>query len=178
MNARLLFSLVVFLSAAAMPAFAHQPQAPLDLSRIRLADGHTARVFRLALERSAIVRDFVAQIEAGQDLVYVRLSDIPDSLTGRMTLMGRGGGHRYLSVLVSRKLSPFDAIATLAHELEHVLEVMADPEVEDAKSLAALYRRIGLENETGGKVSWDTAAAQRVGHQVRRELATSAHRVR
>ena len=37
-------------------------------------------------------------------------------------------------------------IATIAHELQHAVEVIEDETVNDEKSLVALYRRIGQQS--------------------------------
>ncbi len=62
-------------------------------------------------------------------------------------------------------------IATIAHELQHAVEVIDDDNVNDEKSLVALYRRIGQQSGNASPSRWETTAAQQAGFQVRKELA-------
>ena len=69
-------------------------------------------------------------------------------------------------------LTPDQMIATLAHELQHAVEVVEDSAVTDEKTLVALYKRIGRPNRTNSSTGWETVAAQEAGYQVRRELVS------
>ena len=64
-------------------------------------------------------------------------------------------------------------IATLAHEFQHVVEVIDEPLVVDDNSLVRLYRRIGVENGERRQTGWETMAAQATAAQVRRELVAA-----
>jgi hypothetical protein len=55
-----------------------------------------------------------------------------------------------------------DAIAMVAHELQHVVAVIDHPEVRSNATLLDLYTRIGHATGTGG-LRWDTADAVAVG---------------
>ena len=57
--------------------------------------------------------------------------------------MTKAGGFRYLRAAISTDLSSDQIIASLAHELQHVVEVIEDSNVVDERSLVALYKRIG-----------------------------------
>jgi hypothetical protein len=178
------------LPAAAQPASLPQPLTPLvepaiahpppDYSewwrdggpRIRTSDGRAALILRLGLERSAILRHLVDEIEGGRVIVYVGISnDMPDRLAGSLKFAGNAGRFRYLRVLLNADLSAEQVVASLAHELQHVREVMASPDVQDDQSLEGLYRRIGRENGVAGGGGWETDEARAVGADVRRELA-------
>ena len=60
-------------------------------------------------------------------------------------------------------------IATVAHELQHAVEVIEDESVKDERSLVALYKRIGQPSRAANS-GWETTNAQQTGYQVRREL--------
>jgi len=45
--------------------------------------------------------------------------------------------------------------------------------VIDERSMTALYKRIGQPSGSAGLKGWETAAAQRTGTQVRRELVSA-----
>jgi hypothetical protein len=93
------------------------------------------------------------------------------NLAGMLTWMTQAGGVRYLRASVSPDLTGDQMIATIGHELQHVVEVIEDDAVRDEKSLVALYQRIGEQNSKAMPSRWETQAAQRAGLQVRKELA-------
>lgn len=151
-------------------------QAPLtpvsEWSRLRVTDSRTAHYLREGVARSAILRDLVATVEDGDVLVYVGSdSHMPGRQTGRMMLLGVLDNYRYVRVWIRGGLVPDQFIAALAHELQHVTEVVAHPEVQDATTLVGLYRRIGNERQARGRTSFETPAARKVTIDVRRELA-------
>jgi hypothetical protein len=141
--------------------------------RIRPGDARAALILRLGLERSAILRQLVDEIEGGRVIVYVVLNgDMPDRLAGSLNFAGEAGRYRYLRVSLNADLPADQIVASLAHELQHVREVMAAPEVRDDASLRSLYRRIGQESHVAGKLGWETNEARAIGVDVRRELSS------
>jgi hypothetical protein len=86
---------------------------------------------------------------------------------GRVHFMGASGGVRYLRLQVRTTLNRYDIIASIAHELQHAIEISCHPEVIDESSLAALYRRIGDEHEW---CMFETEEAVQAGRAVRTEL--------
>jgi hypothetical protein len=87
--------------------------------------------------------------------------------------MGKAGGFRYVRAQISTELNPDAMIATLAHELQHAVEVIEDEGVIDQRSLEQLYRRIGRRSGGSMPAGWETEAAQQAGLRVRRELSTT-----
>ena len=63
-------------------------------------------------------------------------------------------------------------IATIAHELQHALEISDDPQVVDEATLARLFQRIGWWR-VGDGVAFETAAALMTQRTVLSELSTS-----
>ncbi len=177
--------------AAGQPASPRQPFAtlappaiaepPSDLPewwrdggpRIRTTDASAALILRLGLERSAILRQIAEDIEAAPVIVYIGIrTDMPNRLAGRLNFAGRGGRYRYIHVALNGNLPAGQIVASLAHELQHVREIIAAPEVQDDESLTRLYRRIGRESRLNGDVGWETDGARAVGSDVRRELTS------
>jgi hypothetical protein len=142
-----------------------------EWSRLRVTDSRTADLLRRGINESPLLREMVARVEAGEVMVYLFADDtVPGRQTGRMNFLGEAGAHRYVRVSIRRSLPPHQFIAALAHEIQHVHEIIAHPEVRDAASLLALYRRIGNERQARGRSSWETDAARKVSHDVQREL--------
>src|SRR5690606_7107792 len=108
----------------------------------------------------------------GDVIVYLMVSkELPNRLAGSLSVVARAGRYRYLRVMLNATLSAEHLIASLAHELQHVREVMAHPDVDDGASLSTLYRQIGRESRIAGRTGWETDAAHAVGVDVRRELS-------
>lgn len=159
-------ALSVFVTAAT--AFAAGPGAEV---RLRPQDSRLEQVLKEGARRSATFKSLVDRIEASNVIVYVALNPImKSSLSGMLTWMTRTGSYRYVRASISTDLTFDQMIATVAHELQHAVEVIDDETVTDEKSLVALYRRIGRQNSSAAPARWETDAAQQAGFRVRREL--------
>ena len=76
---------------------------------------------------------------------------------------------RFVRASVRPDLRARETLAMIAHELQHVVEVIEHPEVRSERELADLYGRIGHTiGSAGGR--WDTTAALQTGDRVRIEL--------
>jgi hypothetical protein len=134
-----------------------------DQARIRPQDPRLAELIRIGANRSATLRDIVRRIESGHLFVYVAWTpNMRASLAGKLTWITKSGAFRYVKVTINTEQSSEQMIATIAHELQHALEV------------SALYRRIGRPSAATAIAGFETAAAQAAGWQVRRELVVSA----
>lgn len=141
--------------------------------RLRPQDPRSVQVLREGAARSATFRALVNRIEASNLIVYIAVNPIlKSSLSGALTWMTRAGDYRYVRASISADLTLDQMIASVAHELQHAVEVIEDESVTDERSLVALYKRIGQPSRAAGPSGWETLAAQRTGTQVRRELVT------
>jgi hypothetical protein len=167
---RLVFSLALSLTILTTATFA----APRDGGpRIRPQDSRTRQVLKEGSERSATFKALVDRIEASNVIVYVAVNPLlRSSLSGSLTWMTRAGEYRYVRASISPEMLFDQMIATVAHELQHAVEVIGDESVIDEKSLSALYKRIGHESQATVPSGWETVAAQETGWQVRRELVS------
>jgi hypothetical protein len=163
--------------APSLPAVAPLPDPPVQEwwrsggPRLRPTDLRLDVALRNGLERSALLRGLVSTIEANDVIVYAGLaSRMTKGLSGRLTFVGSAGRYRYLRVMLNHELTGDLLIASLAHELRHVVEVIEHPEVRSEATLRDLYRQIGYSNEADGSLGWETDAAQDVAYEVRREL--------
>jgi len=143
--------------------------------RIRPTDGRVRALLASGLERSPLLRDLVGRVESGDVIVYVGMNPIMQrGIAGCVTFVSDAGRYRYLRAMLNPELTTEQLIAALAHELHHVSEIMAHPEVRSEPALASLYRRIGTENRRSVRSGWETNAAEQVGWDVRRELKEHA----
>jgi hypothetical protein len=147
--------------AAASPAEPH----------LRPQDDRLRQLLRSGSERSATLKSLVDRIESSRVIVYLGVNPrMKPNLSGMLTWMTKAGDYRYVRVSISPDLSADQMIATMAHELQHAVEVIDDETVSDEKSLIALYRRIGEQPSSSKPSQWETEAAQRTASQVRQEL--------
>jgi hypothetical protein len=137
--------------------------------RIRSVDHSVRRLMRRGYRNSATFAGLVARLQRSDVIVYVEdVPRLPGGLEGRMMMLPRSNGYRYVRIQLALRGAPEDAIAVLAHELQHAVEVAEAVEVNDTDGLQRLYERIGVRS---GPLVYDTVAAQQTGRIVRRELA-------
>jgi len=166
MRALLLIVLSSFVAASS--AFASEASKG---PRIRPQDDRITAMLAAGVARSASFRALVDRIEASDVFVYAGMSPLLKSgMAGRLSWMTKAGGYRYLRVAISTDLSSDRIIASLAHELQHVVEVIEESTVVDEKTLETLYKRIGQRSRVTANAAWETVAAQEAANRVRREL--------
>lgn len=169
---RLLLSLALSVIVLSSPVLV--AAAPEAITHLRPQD-RLKQLLREGSARSATFKALADRIEASDVIVYVALNPrMKPGLSGMLTWMTNAGGYRYLRASISQELSADQMIATIAHELQHAVEVIDDEAVNDEKSLVALYRRIGHQRGASASSQWETTAAQETGFQVRKELVTVA----
>jgi hypothetical protein len=166
----------LLLSVALLSALVISPTAaaagPDGGPRIRPQDSRTRLMLQEGAARSATFKALVDRIEASNVFVYIAINPLLKStLSGSLTWMTEAGGYRYLRASISPDLLFDQMIATMAHELQHAVEVIGDETVKDEKTLVELYRRIGQRSQHA-TAGWETTAAQETGWQVRRELVS------
>ena len=116
---------VVLCSLVSTSALAADIDESWREARIRPQDPRLIAVLREGISRSATFRALVNRIEASNLIVYVSLSPVMRaSLAGKLTWMTRAGDYRYLRATINTEQTPDQMIATLAHELQHAVEVL------------------------------------------------------
>ena len=137
--------------------------------RVRALDPALASLVAAGVRRSSTFARLLEAIEANDVIVYIESNvDLPMSLAGRLMLVPAHHRQRYLRIQVAPHGTDEDTIATIAHELQHAVEVAESPEVRDEPGLIALYKRIG--HIAAGRHAFDTSAARDAGRTVRSEL--------
>ena len=162
---------LVLTMTTAMAIDARASDGHLDLPHIRSDDRRLQALIDDALATSATVRALVERINASDVVVYVACEIDPGSRgPGRLNFISAAGGYRYVLVRI-RPRRRTDAIAILAHELQHAAEIAEMPSVVDEASLAREYARIGYRNSgSHSGLAFDTRAAVDTGRRVEQEL--------
>jgi hypothetical protein len=149
---------------------------PRDGSHVRTMDKRLRSVIDEGLARSASFRGLITRLDGSDVIVYVE-PECPmlSHLFGRLTLLGAGGGRRYVNVRISCMLTVTQQIAALGHELRHAVEIADAPSVVDNASLEAEYRRVGFASRVVRNGNgYESRAAIDAAHQVWAELAHTA----
>lgn len=157
---------LMFLAAAIVPLAAAPPA-----NQIRPQSARVTRWLARGVAQSPTLRALVERIERADVIVYVEeRRTLGSGLAASITWMSATPHARYVRAAIRAGLSEKDSLAMLAHELQHVVEVIDDPSVTSEDALRALYQRIGHPTGWNGQ-QWDTVAALRTGQTVRLEVA-------
>jgi hypothetical protein len=164
-------ALFLFIGVVPLAGAQTEPSISPESARVRASDAKLSALIAEAGRRSPTFRTLVASIEATDGIVFVEAGGcrrgVAACLTWHVTL---AGAHRLLFVRVDSDKSDVDLIASVGHELQHALEVLAEPSLRSTSEIHLFY--------TGG---WgrdllravETPAARTVGDTVFREVRRS-----
>ncbi len=157
---------VVALATALMAA---APSATVrTLPHIRTVSPFLSSLIDDARDHSPTFARQVETVEQSDVIVFFEAAPQMEArFRGRVHFMSASGGVRYVRIQVRTAMNRTDIIASLAHELQHAIEISCHREVVSEETLAALYRRIGDEHEW---CMFETEEAVQVGRAVRSEL--------
>ena len=145
----------------------------VPLVRLKPADAEMRRLISDGFDRSATFRALVDAIHRTNGVVIVQyrpLRQRPLSIVRHQRRRRRG--RRSVRIKVNTRTTNDRLIATIAHELQHALEILSDPDVASAEEVLALYRRIGTGRcRQGLSDACETDEALRVEAVVNDELA-------
>jgi hypothetical protein len=149
------------------------------LTRVIVTDSRLKQLLENGRSRSTTFRAVVDQLEHSEWMILIQPEACPEAGVVGCVLptVGRFEGRRSLSIRVSLSAQHSDRVsATLAHELQHAVEIVSDGSVVDSKSLIQFVERTANSNFRGSHVTvYETALALRTGRAVLRELR-NAHR--
>ena len=139
-------------------------------ARVRTEESDLSRLIQVATARSPTFRQLIHAIEATNGLVYVVRGRCGHRVHACLVLwMGVTDQYRMLRVVIEDAYPEVEAMASLGHELKHVLEVLSDPKVVTGHGMLALYKRNGaIQRET-----FETDEAIATGNAVFNELRRS-----
>ena len=172
---------IVISALAAMlsqgPGAVASPAAP-QFVRLKPTDPELRRLITDGYLRSDAFRSLVDAIQGSSVLVIVQFGECAGGrFRSCVTNVDGDGRQRNVRVKVNTRTTDDRLIATIAHELRHVLEIVADPEAMDATRTLALYRRIGEGKcREGLSEACETKAALDAERQVLDELDRVARR--
>jgi hypothetical protein len=144
-------------------------------SHVRAESADVRALIAEVSDRSATFRTLVDEIEQSNVIVYVRLRFFGSQmLDGRIGFLGSQPDVRFLAIELACPRWRELQMATLAHELQHALEIARASWVVGPATLARYYEEIGEHIGGDGRaVAFESDAARRMGARVRRELIDS-----
>ncbi len=151
-------------------------QTGARMAHLRPLDVLAGTAIEVGLGRSPAFAALVQIIEGSEFVVYVESSrKLRDGMEG--CLVHGGAGPRHLRVVLKTGLSVDERIQVLAHELQHVREVIEAGILNDAVAMNALFSSIGYnKRQQGGRQQeYETEAAQRISAMVARDLRANRH---
>jgi hypothetical protein len=148
------------------------------MRHVRALDPRIQEILERGVDRAPTMAYLLAALEPSDVIVQiVPSSSMPLSTPARLLLVPNPKAFRFLRIEIRMEGTDDDLVAVLGHELRHALEIAQAPDVRDARTLIALYRRIG--HRDGGDRQFDSQAAHDTAQQIRRELyATAANALR
>ena len=132
-------------------------------------------IVKAGRQESPSFRALLERLETTDVVVYVQCARLRRHLSGELTFLSAAGGVRYLLVRLDWDQALPRKIAILGHELQHALEVAANPDIVSAETMATAYERFGLiRRRTLDRVDFDSVAAIDAGMTIWRELVENA----
>ncbi|MGQ0735062.1 MAG: hypothetical protein ACT4QD_15575 [Acidobacteriota bacterium] len=144
----------------------------LQLIRLKPADPELRRLIAEGHRRSSMFRDLVEIIHGSNVIVAVQFGFCGKGRFRSCVVHVEGDARqRHIRVRIQTRTTEDRMIATIAHELQHALEIAADPEVTSAEAALKLYRRLAKGDcRTGWSDVCETEAALAVEDRVLDEL--------
>jgi hypothetical protein len=117
----------------------------LQFTRVRSTQPYTTMLLREAYDRSASFRSLVDTLQQSNATVFVQLGACKGGRI-RSCVVSVNGSERARHIWI--KVDPHAIhdwlLATIAHELQHAVEIVEQSDVFDATSALRLYRKISL----------------------------------
>ncbi len=146
---------------------AHSPRSP-EYPHVRATDPRIAKLIEEAARRSVTFARLYSRLQETDIILFVEPArDLKPSLSGRLVFISATPVVRYLRADIRADLPRTDMISTIAHEMQHALEIAEATFVRDESGMAALYRQIGRHDDVR---MFETELAQVIARRVRREL--------
>lgn len=145
-----------------------------SVPRLRPLSDQAAQVLAAGRRWSPTIRTMLDQIEQSDIILHIDFTlkhDVPRAVTRLVTATT---DFRYVRVSVNPRQTSARRLELFAHELQHVLEIAAAPEVRDQAAMVEYFKRIGTRSRVTG--NFETDAALAVELTVRGELSSRSSR--
>ena len=143
------------------------------LVRVKPVDAEMRRLVLSGHTRSATFRALMAEIHQTNVVVVIQFGQCAKGrVRSCVSHVESDSRQRHIRIKVNTNTTNDRLIATIAHELQHALEIAREPEVTNSDQALALYRRIAIGRcGQGLDELFETEAALQIEAQVNDELA-------
>jgi hypothetical protein len=150
-----------------------QSQVAVPLVRLKPADPEMRRLIGEGYGRSTSFRELVDALHRTNAIVTVQFGMCANGrFRSCVTNVAGDDRARIIRIKVNTRTTDNRLIATIAHELWHAMEILAEPSAIDPERVMALYRRIGIGAcREGLSDRCETEAARALESRVEAELA-------
>ena len=162
--------LIVAITSGAHVATAEERSESAVGQRVRSSDPVIASLIATGVARSPRFRRIIEAIDATNGLVYVEPGKCRNRVRACVEGMSTTRTHRIVLVRIRPDAPEWEIVATIAHELQHALEILSDPAVTTSRAMYLFYLRQGPNRFSGG---FETDAAIDAGEAVLKELKRS-----
>lgn len=152
------------------PVDAGEPRIP----RLRPLTDHGAKLVDVGRKLSPTIRSMLERVEESDIILQIDLAVDLSVANAATRLVTSTPDFRYVRVTINPRLPPARRLELLGHELQHVMEIAADPSVRDQDAMHDHFTRIGIRDKLTG--TFDTLAANDVERIVKKEIAQWASR--
>jgi hypothetical protein len=172
----ILLGAVAAVALAVAPIMA-QPSS-LALTRLKPADAEMRRLILEGHARSAVFRGLVDEIQRSNAVVVVQFGFCANGrIRSRISNVDGDLQRRHIRIKLNTKATDDRLIATIAHELQHAVEIVREPDTVDVATTLLLYRRIGTQDcQSGLTDKCETETAIEIEALVNRELSLRSGR--
>jgi hypothetical protein len=144
----------------------------VDLPRVRSSHAYVRAMIDEAARRSETFRRLVAAIEATDGIVYVEQGVCGHSVRSCLSLqVTTAASYRILRVVIDARQPDWDVMSSIAHELQHAVEVLSNAKLTTTEAIFLFYSR----GQPSG-ASFETPEAVKAGNSVRNEVGSYARR--
>ena len=141
-------SVALLLSAAIFAVQAPQSKpddAPGLFTRVRSTERFMIALIREGYDRSLTFRELVDTLQRSNIIVLVQPAVCAGGrIRSCLTSVNGSAIERHIRISVDTRTSYNALIGTMAHELQHAVEIAEHPEVIDASGVLRLYRQIAF----------------------------------
>ena len=143
------------------------------LVRVKPTDAEIRRLVIDGHQRSGTFRALMDELHQSNMIVTIQFGPCGNGrIRSCVSDVQTDGRQRFVRVKVDTRTTDDRLIATIAHELQHAVEIGRDPEVTTSDQALALYRKIALGScGQGMSEKCETQAALDVEARVNDELA-------
>ena len=139
---------------------------------LRTTEPALAAAIATGTQQSPAFEALVDHLDASDLIVHIVYGDMPADTAGHLSFATATTGHRYVRVVISRRLWGCDLVAIVGHELQHAVEIADAHQIVDERTMAAFYRTIGRSRRNDGRDEFETERAAAIARRIRQELVT------